>query len=80
MSDLLISDLLILLVEPSTTQQKVIVSYLNELGIDSVDVVASGEDAILAMERVVPDLIVSSMHLPDITGADLLVKLRGIPE
>ena len=80
MSDLLISDLLILLVEPSTTQQKVIVSYLNELGIDSVDVVASGEDAILAMERVVPDLIVSSMHLPDITGADLLVKLRGIAE
>ncbi|MDH3326779.1 MAG: response regulator [Gammaproteobacteria bacterium] len=80
MSDLLISDLLILLVEPSTTQQKVIMSYFNELGIDSVDAVTSGEEAIKMMGRVAPDLIVSSMHLPDITGADLLVKVRGMAE
>ena len=73
MSDLMISDLLILLVEPSTTQQKVIISYLNELGITNVDVADSGEEALSAMARVVPDLIISSMHLPDITGADLLV-------
>ncbi len=80
MSDLLISDLLILLVEPSSTQQKVIVGHLNALGIDNIDVVASGEEAFESMSRVVPDLIISSMHLPDITGADLLMKMRTLPE
>ncbi len=76
MSDLMISDLLVLLVEPSTTQQKVIIGHLNGLGIDSVDVATNGEEAITTMTRVVPDLIISSMHLPDITGADLLLKMR----
>lgn len=78
MTDLMISDLLVLLVEPSPTQQKVIISYLNALGIDNVDVAGSGEEAVASMERVVPDLIISSMHLPDITGADLLIKMRGM--
>ena len=80
MSDLMISDLLILLVEPSTTQQKVIISYLNDLGIDNIDVANSGDEALTGMQRVLPDLIISAMHLPDITGADLLVKMRGQPE
>jgi len=80
MSDLMIGDLLVLLVEPSTTQQKVIISYLNELGLDNVDVAGSGQTAIDGMARVIPDLIISSMHLPDITGADLLVKVRGMSE
>ncbi len=80
MSDLLISDLLLLLVEPSTTQQKVIVSHLTSLGIDNIDVVTSGQSAIDSMLKVVPDLILSAMHLPDITGADLLIKMRGMHE
>jgi len=80
MSDLLISDLLLLLVEPSSTQRKVIVSYLTELGIDNVDFAASGEEALEAMEKVVPDLILSAMHLPDITGADMLLNIRNKPE
>ena len=80
MSELLISDLLLLLVEPSSTQQKVIISHLNALGIDNIDVAESGEQALEGMQKVVPDLIVSAMHLPDITGADLLVKMRGMPD
>lgn len=80
MSDLLISDLLLLLVEPSTTQQKVIVSYLASLGIDNIDVTTSGQGALDLMTKVVPDLILSAMHLPDITGSDLLIKMRSMPE
>jgi len=80
MTDLLISDLLILLVEPSTTQQKVISSYLSSLGINNIDVATSGEGALKTMTKVVPDLVVSSMHLPDITGADLLIKMRSMDE
>ncbi len=77
MSDLLISDLLLLLVEPSTTQRKVIQGYLGELGIVNIDVAENAGQAIDMMMKVVPDLVVSSMHLPDMTGADMLIKMRN---
>lgn len=76
MSDLLISDLLILLIEPSTTQRKVIFSYLSDMGITNIDSVESGEQALEQMARVEPDLVISAMHLPDMTGTDLLLKIR----
>ena len=77
MSDLLVSDLLLLLVEPSTTQRKIIQGYLGELGIVNVDVADNAEQAIDLMAKVVPDLVVSAMHLPDMTGADMLIKMRN---
>jgi two-component system chemotaxis response regulator CheY len=80
MSDLVISDLLILLVEPSSTQRKYISTYLNDMGIDSVDFADSAESALAAMEQVVPDLVISSMHLPDMTGTDLLLRMREMGE
>jgi len=80
MSDLLISDLLILLVEPSATQRKVIFSYLEGMGIENVDFADSAQAAFVSMESAVPDLVISSMHLPDMTGADLLLEMRENPE
>lgn len=76
MSDLLISDLLILLIEPSSTQRRVILSFLKDLGIENVDVAENGTQAMEHMNRVVPDLVISSMHLPEMTGADLLHRMR----
>jgi len=76
MSDLLINDLLIMLIEPSSTQRKVILSYLKDMEIDNVDVAESGADALQRMEKVVPDLVISAMHLPEMTGADLLIRMR----
>lgn len=76
MSDLLVSDLLILLIEPSITQRKVIFSYLNDMGIENIDLVESGAQAFSQMEKVEPDLVISAMHLPDMTGTDLLLQMR----
>lgn len=80
MSDLVISDLLILLVEPSTTQRKYIFTYLESMGIDNIDLADSAKAALDTMEHVVPDLVISSMHLPDMTGTDLLLFMRDKPD
>ena len=80
MSDLIIGDLLILLVEPSTTQRKYIFAYLSKMGIDNIDFADSGEAAFNSMTQAVPDLIISSMHLPDMTGTDLLLEMREDPD
>jgi len=71
-----VGDLLILLVEPSTTQQRVIKNYLLELGVRNVDVATSAQEALESMESAPPDLTISAMHLPDMTGADLVVQMR----
>ncbi|HFE37649.1 MAG TPA: response regulator [Gammaproteobacteria bacterium] len=76
MSDLIISDLLILLVEPSTTQRKYISNYLTELGIQSIDYADTGAEALASMDSVVPDLVISAMHLADMTGTDLILRMR----
>lgn len=76
MSDLLVSDLLILLIEPSTTQSKVVSSYLKDMGIENVDCVDSAAEAFEQMHKVEPDLVISAMHLPDMTGSDLLLQMR----
>lgn len=76
MSELIIDDLYILLIEPSSTQRKYISNYLTELGISSVDFAENAEEAFVAMAQVAPDLVISAMHLPDMTGTDLLLKMR----
>ena len=80
MTNLLISDLLILLVEPSSTQRKFIVSSLNEMGINNVDFADSAKDALDGLSAVIPDLVISAMHLPDMTGTELLLKMRDDPD
>lgn len=79
MEGISVSDLLILLVEPSTTQQRVIKNYLADLGVKNVDVVTSAEEALVSMAAAPPDLTISAMHLPDMTGADLVTRMRAEP-
>ncbi len=71
-----ISDLSILLVEPSKTQLKVITNHLISEGIASIETARSGEDVINALKKYKPDLIISSLYLPDMTATELFVKLK----
>jgi two-component system chemotaxis response regulator CheY len=71
-----IQDLFVVLVEPSTTQQHIIKDYLQALGISSIDSYTTGQQTLQAIRRTPPDLVISSLYLPDMTGTDLVHSLR----
>jgi two-component system chemotaxis response regulator CheY len=72
----------VLLVEPSRTQAVIIRKYLQGLGIEPGATAPSGQAALEEMRRARPHVIVSAMHLKDMTGIDLARKVAaegGIP-
>ena len=76
MTTLTLDQLAILLVEPSIAQQKIIESYLRRLRVEDVFTVQSGAEALAALGQRHPDIVISAMHLPDMTGTDLLQTIR----
>lgn len=80
MSSISISELAILLVEPSAMQGKVIQSHLQEEGIKNVEKASSGADALKLMNKYPPDLVISAMYLPDMSAADLITTMRDSNE
>ncbi len=71
-----ISDLLVMLVEPSYTQQRIVQQRLAELGINDSIVVENGADALKEMLSQQPDLVISAFYLPDMTGTELVYTMR----
>lgn len=76
MSSMNLSDLSILLIEPSAMQRKVILTHLLEEGVSKVDGVETGAAALDLIENYAPDLIISAMYLPDMTATELLDTIR----
>jgi two-component system chemotaxis response regulator CheY len=76
MSTASFSQLSILVIEPSATQLKIIHKQLQQLGIESIDGVSSGADALDYIEKYPPDLVISAMYLPDMSATDLLTQIR----
>ncbi|CCQ12372.1 Chemotaxis regulator-transmits chemoreceptor signals to flagelllar motor components CheY [Pseudoalteromonas luteoviolacea B = ATCC 29581] len=70
-------DLCILLIEPSTTQRKAIVKELNGEGISNIDFADSIVSTLEALQQRAPDLIISSLHMPDGSAIELLTKLKN---
>ncbi len=77
MDKLQISDLSIILVEPSNTQRKLIVNELDEAGVLEIESIESGTKALQRIPLVHPDLVISSMYLPDMTGTELITSMRN---
>jgi two-component system chemotaxis response regulator CheY len=73
---LTLEQLKILLVEPSIAQQKIIESFLRKLRVEKVATVQSGGEALAALGQGAPDMVISAMHLPDMTGTELLQTIR----
>jgi two-component system, chemotaxis family, chemotaxis protein CheY len=71
-----ISDLSILLIEPSTMQLKVIMQHLRHEGIAKIEGVSSAAEALDILTQYHPDLIISSFYLPDMTAVAMLEKIR----
>lgn len=70
-----IENLAILLVEPSSVQQKIITAELMGQGVDALEVVTSIEQALEKMRTYVPDLLISSLYLPDGEAPDLFARM-----
>ena len=76
MSDKSISDLFVLLVEPSHTQAKFILKELKAAGIAHFDAATDGQSALESMKSHRPDLVISAMYLPDMTATELVQSMR----
>ena len=69
----------ILLVEPSAMQRKVIRELLSEQGIHTLEAVGSAREAINRMRSFVPDLIITSLYLPDADAHELFALMSKNP-
>ncbi|MFC3120811.1 response regulator [Agaribacter flavus] len=72
-----ITDLHILLVEPSDTQAKIISKLLKSADVNSVDIVKNVTQAKHEIAKHAADVIVSAMYLSDGTGLDILQHLKA---
>lgn len=71
-----LSNLLVVLIEPSNLQRSIILKHLASFEITEVEQFTCGQDSLDFMETQVPDIVISSMHLPDMTGADVVKNMR----
>lgn len=76
MTEPYLSGLNVYLVEPSRTQQHIITQHLAEAGIDDVKCLSTGQEALDELKHSHPDMLISSMYLPDMTGVDLVHAIR----
>jgi serine/threonine protein kinase len=71
--------LVVVLVEPSRTQAGIISRYLTSQGAKTVLQTGNGHDAIALALKERADVVISSMHLSDMTGATLSSKILADP-
>jgi two-component system chemotaxis response regulator CheY len=67
----------VLLVEPSRSQAVIIRGYLQKLGVKEVPTTPSGENALQVARETSPRVVISAMHLADMTGVQLAQKIRA---
>lgn len=77
MTDHQLANLQVFLVEPSHTQQQIISHFLHDCEINDITCVQSGAELFERLQHSQPDLIISSMYLPDMTGVELVHALRN---
>jgi CheY-like chemotaxis protein len=65
----------VVLAEPSRTQAGIVRRYLEQLGIHAVHTTGSGREALDLARRHRAGIVISSMHLADMTGAQLAQEL-----
>ena len=71
-----IDELNVLVVEPSATQARIVMQHLTACGVRYVQGVDSGGAAFTAMAAALPDLVISSLYLPDMSGTELVERMR----
>lgn len=77
MDSITVSELTVFLVEPSGVQAKFITQRLEELGVVRITPFADAQTALVEMRLRAPELVISSLYLPDMTGAELVQAMRN---
>lgn len=72
-----LEDLLVYLVEPSTTQSAIIKGQFAAIGIGKFEDVRTGAEALGRVRETTPDVVIAAMHLPDMTSLELVRELRA---
>jgi two-component system chemotaxis response regulator CheY len=80
MSGLSLTELNVLVVEPSKVQRTLIRDALQDAGILNVSEAGNGDEALLSLQQDQFDLLISALYLPDMTGADLILRIRDTAE
>jgi len=73
-----LSSIYVTVIEPSKVQRHIIIGHLNSYGINNIEEFSEAKPALEHMLSSPPDLVLSSMHLPDMTGTDLVTQMRGL--
>jgi CheY-like chemotaxis protein len=74
-----VAGLTVVLAEPSRTQAGIIRRYLQQLGAGAVHAAGSGREALELAKRERAGVVISSMHLADMTGAQLAWHVLADP-
>jgi serine/threonine protein kinase len=74
-----LSDAVIVLVEPSRTQNAIVRGYLTKLGISQIHATGSGTQALAWAKEKQAHALISTMHLSEMTGVQLVQGLRSDP-
>lgn len=73
-----LQDLLVLVIEPSRMQRNIIVGNLRSLGVNEIEEFSEAHQALNRMQTLTPDIVMSAMHLPDMTGSELIHEIRKL--
>lgn len=65
------------LVEPSAIQGRIITTLLGRLGVMQVHRFGSAGEALSKMREVAPGVVISALYLPDMSGTELVLAMRG---
>lgn len=76
-SEFTIDSISVLLIEPSSMQRKIIMGFLGDIGVKNIEHFESGREALAEMAKIGPDLVISALYLPDITGTDVIETMRA---
>jgi serine/threonine protein kinase len=75
-----VAGLRVVLIEPSRTQAGIIRRYLTQFAVCNIHTTGSGREGIEIARREQADLLICSMHLSDMTGAELARTLVTDPD
>jgi len=79
MSELTRSTLEVLIVEPSETQGKIISRALQQAGVLHICEARSGHQALEEVLYATPDVMISALHLPDMSASELVQQVHALP-